>query len=106
MDDKQLKELLTSLGERMVEQKQSAFERHAQTVLVGFITLVIGWVGISLTTMKEQQNKLITGQEISTLKIEQLTSTLTEQQQSYVKQVEYVVFRQATINRLQALEEK
>jgi len=103
MDDKELEDLLVKLEDR-VRPKQSAMERHAQTVLAAVIVLLIGWVGMSITTMKDQQGELVTGQALSNLKIENLTENLEEQQKNYVRQVDFLAFKNQVERRLQELE--
>ena len=90
--------------EERTPTKQSAMERHAQTVLAAVIVLLIGWVGLSITTMKEQQSILVTGQAISNLKIENLNKSLIEQSTNYVQRLEFFAFKTLTDRRLNALE--
>lgn len=105
MDEEQFERLLLSLGERRVGQKQSAMERHAQTVLVALVTLLIGWVGVAIWDMKENQNELITEQRVTANNVKHLTETLNEQSLSYVRQVEFVEFKTHIENRLGQLEQ-
>lgn len=84
--------------------KQSTFERHAQTVLVGIITLIIGWVGLSISNMQSKQNELITEQKITAVKIENLVNALQLQNATYVKQIDYVKWRQKVESRFETLE--
>lgn len=104
MDADQFEEFLVSMGERRVLQQQSAFERHAQTVLVGLITLIIAWVGWSILGVSEKQNELITEQKVLNIRIGVLADELKDRESTYVKVIDYVIFREQTETRLDELE--
>lgn len=106
MTDAQLEQLLIKFAETHVVQKQSVFERHAQTVIVGIVMLIVGWVGLSILDLNKAQNELITEQKLSNLKLENLTKTLQLQNETYVKQLEYIPWHHGIERRLQQLEER
>jgi len=74
MDDERFEQLLLKLGENQVQSKQSIFERHAQTVLVGLITLTIAWVGVSIQHLVDEASIGASDRKLMKYQIEQLTA--------------------------------
>ena len=72
----------------------SSFERHAQTVLVAIVTLIIGWTGFAILEIKAQQSDMaaeqrILGIHLETIK-EKLINNATDQSKTLQRQEEYL----------------
>ena len=104
MDETQFEKLLLSLGERRMEHRQSAFERHAQTAFTGLAVILLSGVAGGLWQMHGIQNKLVTGQTVQTLVTQNLADKIERQTTIYAKQVDFLIQKQNTDRRLLDLE--
>lgn len=84
MNDDQFEQLLTSLGERRLETKQSAFERHAQTALTSLIVLILAGFGGAMFKISDVQNDQFAELKVMQYQISELTKTIQEATDSFV----------------------
>ena len=96
-------------GERRnvpVETKTTTFERHAQTILVSIITLIIGGAGIMIWEMKDTQSQILTKLEVHNVLLANLNNQAASWDSKYVPNAEYQQFRESVLEQLRELEER
>ena len=96
-------------GERRsvaTEVKTTAFERHAQTILVSIITLIIGGAGIMIWEMKDTQSVILTKVEVHNVLLSNLNQQAAGWDGKYVKHEQYNQFRESVNEQLRELEER
>jgi len=84
----------------------SVFERHAQTVLAGLVTIGILWIVSSLNTLNKSQTE--TGAEIRILKYEvnALRESVSAATSNHVKMDSFLTSRANCLNEIQELKDR
>ena len=93
MTDDELKTLADALDEQKTRERGTVFERHAQTVLVGLITLIIAWVGISIQHLVKDAAQASSDRSLMKYQIEQLTHSWKQASENHVSYNEYTEWK-------------
>lgn len=89
MTDDELQVVIDGLTDRRNKERGTVFERHAQTVLVGLITLIIAWVGVSIQHLVEDAALASADRSLMKYQIEQLTDSWKNAADNHVSQKDY-----------------
>ena len=94
MTEDEIKKVIEGInsGERRRNNTSNgtSFERHAQTVLTGLITLLLAGTGALLMGMNARQGDLVSDVKVLQEQVSNLSKTLTESTRTYVTRPELI----------------
>lgn len=101
MTDEELKTIVDALTDKKNKERGTVFERHAQTVLVGLITLIIAWVGISIQHLVKDAAQASSDRSLMKYQIEQLTHSWKQASENHVSYNEFTEWKASVELRFQ-----